>query len=69
VTEREIRRELREKLTPRPAETRPWYRAAGDCVCEACGHPYRLHPPDSDQPDYSGQNFLRVLCNGDRVHL
>lgn len=70
MTEREIRRSLAATLTPLPAETREWYRAAGDCLCETCGHPYRLHPGDPASIfDWQNIPALHVLCNGDRVKL
>lgn len=68
MSEREIRRMLKERLQPLPAETREWYRAAGDCLCPVCGHPYRLHPGDPATA-VDGSLVLEVLCNGDRVKL
>lgn len=54
---------LKEKLAIQPESTRDWYRAAGDCLCPKCGFEYRSHPVDSTD------EFLHVLCNGDRVKL
>jgi len=38
-----------------------WYRASGDCVCEACGFPYYDHQP------VTGFRWLLKLCNGDLI--
>jgi hypothetical protein len=38
-------------------------RASGDCLCEACGRPYREHPVDGRA------TYLNVLCDGRRVKL
>jgi hypothetical protein len=54
------------KLDVQPVRT---YHAAGDCVCDVCGREYRQHPVDEDQLSYTGDPFLIVLCNGDRVKL
>lgn len=40
-----------------------WYRASGDCVCDACGKTYYDHPP------VIGALSLTRLCDGDLVHL
>jgi len=45
------------------------YRADGRCICELCGEEYRRHPMDHFELSYSGEPFLNVLCNGDRVKL
>jgi hypothetical protein len=68
LMEREIRRSLEAKLTPRPPASGRDYHAAGDCVCE-CGFAYRLHPMDLDELDWAERPYLNVLCNGDRVKL
>lgn len=61
-----IRRHLLDLLLdPLPAarESGEWCRASGDCVCERCLLEFRLHPVDPRD------EFLHVLCNGDRVKL
>ena len=63
MTNREIRIHLKQKLTPQPEWTFEWFRAAGDCECPVCGHEYRLHPVDETD------EWLHVLCNGERVKL
>jgi hypothetical protein len=52
-----------------------WYRAGGDVICQICKKKYYEHPPEED-PKYCTtytehwkEHFLRILCNGDRVHL
>ena len=45
------------------------YRASGDAICEACGKEFRKHPADMDQLSYTGDPYLLILCNGDRVKL
>lgn len=54
---------------PLPEHSGKDYRAAGDCVCEACGKEYRRHPYDFWELSYDDRPFLMVLCNGDRVKL
>lgn len=44
-------------------------RASGDCVCAKCNRPYREHLQDPEVLDNSNQPFLRILCDGTRVHL
>lgn len=45
-----------------------WYRAEGDCLCEVCRLPYRLHPY-FDERTMLGSPIDHRLCNGDVVHL
>lgn len=39
-----------------------FYRASGDCLC-ACGREYWRHPHDPVE------EWLHILCNGERVKL
>lgn len=63
-----IKMALKEGLTleVEPVKT---YRASGDAICEACGKEFRKHPADMGQLSYTGDPFLLILCNGDRVKL
>ena len=44
-------------------------RAAGDCLCDRCGHEFREHPEDWRVIGYGDRPFLNILCNGRRVKL
>lgn len=46
-----------------------FYRASGECICEACGKEYWKHPSDMENLGWNDEPFLRVLCNNDRVKL
>lgn len=54
---------------PLPKASGEDYRAGGDCLCEICGKEYRKHQFDFYELSYTGEPFLHVLCNGDRVKL
>lgn len=54
---------------PLPAASGEDYRASKDCICGACGLEFWRHPLDFWELSYSGEPFLHVLCNGDRVKL
>ena len=45
------------------------YRASGAAICDICGKEFREHPVDEGQLSYTGDPFLLILCNGDRVKL
>lgn len=59
------------------ARSRHSRRADGSCVCPTCHEPYWRHPacanselPESMQSSsLSRDYYLRVICNGDHVHL
>ncbi len=40
-----------------------WYRADGDCLCPACGQPYKRHK------NIEENEWITVLCTGDLVKL
>ena len=63
-----IKMALKEGITldVQPVKT---YRASGDAICEICQKEFREHPVDEGQLSYSGDPFLLILCNGDRVKL
>lgn len=64
LSNREVRFALKVLLTTLPPkQMREWYRSAGDCLCPLCDREYRLHPSDPED------EFLHILCNGDRVKL
>jgi len=41
----------------------------GDCLCEHCGHPYRLHPMCDRIKSAENEPFLHVACDGRRLKL
>jgi hypothetical protein len=43
-------------------------RADGDCLCDCCDNPYRLHPM-SRHADHNGEPYLHRLCDGQLVKL
>lgn len=54
---------------PLPEPLGEYYRACGQCICDVCGKEYFKHPFDFWELSYTGEPFLHVLCNGDRVKL
>lgn len=44
-------------------------RDCGDNICDVCGEPYIVHPPDWRVIGYGNVPFLSVLCDGRRVKL
>ena len=54
---------------PLPEPSGEDYRASKDCVCPICRQECIRHPLDFWELSYSGDPFLHVLCNGDRVKL
>lgn len=46
-----------------------WTRASGDCICAACGEPYRKHPYADNPKGPDGRPFLKRLCDGTLVKL
>jgi len=51
--------------TPEQAELEreKFFRASGDCLCPRCSYEYWKHPEDAVE------EWLHVLCNGERVKL